>query len=191
MKLFCLTIGLSLFLFSCQSGLSEKEIEKYSQQGDEIVQSAGKRLSSTLMTKIEESGISGAVGFCNLSALPITKEISANYGVEIKRTSLKIRNPKNRPSGEEVSVLNDFEERLNKGDALKPVVNLDREGRPHYYAPILAQKKCLMCHGELGKNLSVPVDSIIKSRYPEDLATGYREGELRGIWSVTFEPEKP
>jgi hypothetical protein len=175
-------------LFSCKPSLSEKEIQQYRQEGDEIVKIAGGKLSSTLITKIEEGGISEAVRFCNHSALPITSEISAQQGAEIKRTSLKIRNPENRPSEEEVLVLNHFEDMLNKGEAIEPLVSLDKEGRPHYYAPIRVQKKCLMCHGEMNKELSVTVDSIIKSSYPKDLATGYREGDLRGMWSVAFDP---
>ena len=117
--------------------------------------------------------------------------MSVQYGAEIKRTSLKIRNPENRPNEREVLVLNQFEDMMRKGDSLKPLVSLNDEGRPHYYAPILAQKKCLMCHGEVGKELSVVVDSIIKSHYPNDLATGYSEGDLRGIWSVAFQSERP
>jgi len=32
----------------------------------------------------------------------------------------------------------------------------------------------------------VQTDSIIKKLYPFDIATGYSEGDLRGIWSITF-----
>jgi hypothetical protein len=166
--------------------MSEQQKNQYAREGNEIVKSAGQKLSSTLMEKIQEGGIRQAVGFCHQSALPITQEMSARHGAEIKRTSLKFRNPENAPNEVEVAVLNQFADRLSRGDSLIPVVQLEADGRPHYYAPILAQKKCLMCHGELNKELSVTVDSIIKSRYPGDLATGYQEGDLRGMWSVTF-----
>jgi hypothetical protein len=64
---------------------------------------------------------------------------------------------------------------------------LDKSGSPHFYAPILLQQKCLACHGEIGKNVTVKTDSIIKSFYPHDAATGFKEGDLRGIWSIAFE----
>ncbi len=184
-------IAILLALYSCESGLSEKQKQEYVQQGDEIVASAGEKLSSTLMSKIQEGGIPEAVGFCNQSALPITSKMSAYHGAEIKRTSLKFRNPQNAPTEEETKVLKHFSEAMAQGDSLRPVVQLEKDGRAHYYAPILAQKKCLMCHGQLNRELSVAVDSIIKSRYPEDLATGYNEGDLRGMWSVTFDTPGP
>lgn len=180
-------IALVLTLVSCKTGMSEQEKEKYTREGNEIVASAGQKLSSTLMTKIQEGGIPEAVGFCNQSALPITENMSAHHGAEIKRTSLKFRNPENAPTEGEKAVLNGFMETLARGDSLRPVVQLEKDGQPHYYAPILVEKKCLMCHGELNRELSVAVDSIIRSKYPEDLATGYSEGDLRGMWSITFE----
>ncbi len=184
-------IAVVLAIASCKPGLSEQQKEEYARQGDEIVASAGEKLSSTLMSKIQEGGIPEAVGFCNQSALPITRKMSAYHGAEIKRTSLKIRNPQNAPTEEETEVLNRFSEALAQGDSLRPVVQLEKDGRPHYYAPILTQKKCLMCHGEINRELSVAVDSIIRSKYPEDLATGFKEGDLRGMWSVTFETVQP
>lgn len=180
-------IALFLTLVSCKTGMSEQEKEEYAREGNEIVASAGKKLSSTLMTKIQEGGIPEAVSFCNESALPITENMSAYHGAEIKRTSLKFRNPENAPTEEEKSVLNGFMETLARGDSLRPVVQLEKDGQAHYYAPILVEKKCLMCHGQLNRELSAAVDSIIRSRYPEDLATGYSEGDLRGMWSVTFQ----
>jgi len=37
--------------------------------------------------------------------------------------------------------------------------------------------------------LAVRTDSILKSYYPEDQATGFKEGELRGMWKITFKNE--
>jgi hypothetical protein len=59
-------------------------------------------------------------------------------------------------------------------------------GDRHFYAPIIVQKKCLTCHGEVGVDVTKKSDSIIESYYPKDLATGFKEGDLRGIWSITF-----
>ena len=64
---------------------------------------------------------------------------------------------------------------------------MDKYGGPHFYAPIFLQQKCLACHGEIGKNVNAETDSIIKSIYPYDAATGFKEGDLRGIWSIAFE----
>ena len=127
-----------------------------------------------------------SIGFCHQSALPITKKMAAYHGVEIKRTSLKIRNPENLPNEEELKVLHYYEDKKAEGKELNPLVSLDPSGNPSYYAPIRVQKKCLMCHGSLKKEVSPVIDSILRVKYPEDLALGYNEGDLRGIWSITF-----
>ena len=179
-------IFLILLFSSCEPSLSEKEIRQYKEQGDQIVKSASEKLSGTLMSKMKEGGPLEAIGFCNQSALPITKKMAAYHDVEIKRTSLKIRNPENLPNEEELKVLHYYEDKLSEGKTLNPLVSLDPYGKPNYYAPIRVEQKCLMCHGTPKQQISSPIDSILKVKYPEDLAVGYREGDLRGVWSISF-----
>lgn len=184
-------IGILLFLVSCQKSMTDQEIEQYRQQGNEIVKNAGHTLSSTLTEKMKEGGIEKAIGFCNQSALPITRKVSSSHGVEIKRTSLKLRNPENAPDEDEIQILKEFERQKAEGQEVVAVVNLDSNGTPRYYEPIFIEKKCLMCHGQRDTELSRAVDSLIKSKYPGDLATGYRENDLRGMWSIAFSTAEP
>lgn len=191
MKHFIWILVVSVFLLSCKKTLSDKEIETYREKGLTISKSTGKELSGTLMQKMQEGGISQAVSFCNVTAIPITQQMSENYDVTIKRTSLKTRNPLNAPAENERFVLQEFEAKKSKGMPLESKVLVDVEGNPHYYAPIFIEKKCLICHGSLDKELSKTTDSIIKSHYPNDLAIGFKEGDLRGIWSISFSKPKP
>ena len=171
---------------SCQPSLSEKEIRQYKEEGDQIVKSASGKLSGTLMAKMKEGGPMEAIAFCNQSALPITSKMAAQHGVEIKRTSLKVRNPDNLPNEEELKVLHYYEDKVLEEKDLNPLVSLDRDGRPNYYAPIRVEQKCLMCHGTLNRELSPSIDSLLRVKYPEDLAVGYNADDLRGIWSISF-----
>ena len=41
---------------------------------------------------------------------------------------------------------------------------------------------CLQCHGEA---IAPPVAEKITKLYPEDKATGFREGDIRGAFVVT------
>lgn len=178
---------LLLMLFAgCQTTLSDKEIAAYKEKGALISKGAGKELSAALTGKMKSGGIAEAIEFCNTAALPLTQQMSDKHKVHIKRTSLKTRNPLNKPSDNEILVLRDFQTDLDRGISLEPKVKLDQNGIPNYYAPILIEAKCLVCHGTMNKELSRPVDSIIKSYYPNDMATGYDEGDLRGIWSIAF-----
>ncbi|UCE93630.1 MAG: DUF3365 domain-containing protein [Flavobacteriaceae bacterium] len=177
---------LSMALFSCSKTLTRKEAELFKERGDQIVQKTTAELSGNLTSKMKEGGIPLAVEYCNTAALPLTSKISEAEKVSIKRTSLKTRNPLNDPSEEELKVLKKFSSRIKKNASPEPIVQIDQSGKPHYYAPILVEKKCLMCHGTVDKELSKNADSIIKSFYPNDLAVGFKEGDLRGIWSISF-----
>jgi len=48
---------------------------------------------------------------------------------------------------------------------------------------------CLGCHGTEGGDINAKTLKIIKQKYPEDKATGYKEGDLRGWWKITFPAE--
>ena len=186
MKQYTILLFLSISFFSCSNDLSKEEVEHYTAKGNLIVTKTAGELSGNLMSKMKEGGIPLAVEYCNTAALPLTSKISDNHGVQIKRTSLKSRNVLNNPTENEVFVIKEFQNELNKGESLKPKVRSDQNANPHYYAPILVEQKCLMCHGTINKEVSRATDSIIKSYYPEDLATGFHEGDLRGIWSISF-----
>jgi len=177
---------LSVIIFSCSDTLSKKEIELFTEQGNLIAKGTSEELSGKLMAKMKEGGIPLAVEYCNTAALPLTSKISKEEHVSIKRTSIKVRNPLNTANKEEIQIINKFLSMIDRNVPPKPLVKLDLSGNPHYYAPIFVDSKCLICHGTPDKELSRKADSIIKTYYPEDLATGFKEGDLRGIWSISF-----
>jgi hypothetical protein len=56
-----------------------------------------------------------------------------------------------------------------------------------YYKPIrIAMPACLKCHGSAEKDIDPKTLAIIRQKYPDDLATNYKEGDLRGLWKITF-----
>lgn len=170
---------------ACQKKKSEENISIYKKKGKEIVMHTRDTLSSVLMSKMKEGGISNAIGFCNLRAISTTGTMEDRYDVTIKRTSSKFRNPNNKPTALEAEMLATFKSEINNGEVSKPRIRKDGD-KSHYFSPILVEKKCLACHGKLDQELSAVTDSIIKSKYPNDLATGYSEGDLRGMWHVAF-----
>lgn len=189
MKTICLVIFINFFLFSCQNKLTKEEEVKFKGKGAEIAQHATKELGSNLMSSMKEGGVETAIPFCHASALTITDKKAKEYQAEIKRTSHKIRNPKNKPSEEDTEILKKFVSLAESSTALEPIVQKDKDNRIVFYSPILMQKQCLACHGSPGIELAVRTDSILKSYYPEDRATGFKEGELRGMWKITFKNE--
>lgn len=53
-----------------------------------------------------------------------------------------------------------------------------------YFRRITVEKACLACHGEKENR-----PEFIRKKYPEDQALGFKEGDLRGIYSILI-PEK-
>lgn len=182
-----ISILVIVFLVSCTNdSLSDKEIKTFTQKGKEIGKETVKYLGSNLMQQMKAGGTASAIPFCNISANPLTTEIAKKHNVSIKRTSHKIRNSKNKPSSIEEQLLKDYLIALEKGEQLKPIIKKDNNGKVHFYAPIKLEKKCLACHGTIGKEVTKKTDSILKKLYPNDKATGFNVGNLRGMVNITF-----
>jgi hypothetical protein len=155
-------------------------------RGKAITQATFQALSGELQKSMKAGGVEEAISYCHVNALPLTDRLAEEQNAIIKRTSLKFRNPKNAPSNEEQSILHEFQAELDAGEDMKPkLVNI--QGQDIFYAPIVTQELCLKCHGP---KESIPVYDLILSKYPDDLATGYKAGDLRGMWSVVLLPAK-
>lgn len=154
----------------------------------EIGERAATAVLSGLMARVkqamQEGGPEHAIDFCSEAALPLTAEIAKAqaHGVEIKRTSSRLRNPKNAPDALERQALEHFEA-ADKAKLPAQLVQKVDDGY-RYYRPILVQGACLACHGERAA-LSPKVLSKLQERYPSDQATGYKEGDLRGLIRVS------
>lgn len=171
---------------SCQKDLSDKQKEAYKELGNNITKEVAAELMSNLTQKISSGGIELAVPFCYENALKITDEFSEIYHADIKRASHNFRNPQNKPTKNEQEIIEKYQKDLANKAVLEPIVKIKKSSKIEYFSPIILQSKCLACHGTLGNEVSKQTDSLIKSYYPGDLATGFKEGDLRGIWKITF-----
>jgi len=45
---------------------------------------------------------------------------------------------------------------------------------------------CLKCHGNIETDINVSTRNKLTELYPNDLATGYKLNEFRGLWKVEF-----
>jgi len=176
-----------LGMVSCDNSLSEKEKQEYTNKGNEISQASFKALSEKLTEQMQLGGPAQAIPFCNVEAIPLTKQLSEEYKVTIKRTSDKLRNQENKPSERELEIINNYHKLISEKKEITPIVEMDSNNKRHYYAPIKLKANCLACHGKVDEFVSIKTDSIIKSLYPNDKAIGYSEDDLRGIWSITFD----
>ena len=171
--------------------LTEADRERYLREGQEIAQATFAALSGRLARAMQEGGVGNALEYCNLAAYPLVDSLSAVHGAVIRRTSLKVRNPRDEATAAEWEVLKAYEESEAKGEDLKARVLLVNGEQAAFYAPIRIQPLCLQCHGKVGEDISVENYAIIRRLYPGDEATGYELNDLRGMWSISFLRNSP
>jgi len=156
------------------------------EEGRAISKAAFNTLSSNLKQAMEEGGVEFALKFCNLEAMPLTDSLSSNYGIELRRASHQPRNPVNRADSLEMKTIVEYLSQIKEKGELKPVTYV-RDKTIYYHAPIrITNQLCLNCHGKRGTDIAESDFETIQELYPEDEATGFEMGQLRGIWSIDF-----
>ncbi|WP_018868202.1 MULTISPECIES: DUF3365 domain-containing protein [unclassified Thioalkalivibrio] len=197
-KLAPIALGLAAFVGTSGYALGDDDATKMTDEElqDQIAQSRAaieqfaSTLQSELMAAMEEGGPIQAIEVCNERAPEIEQRISAEFGRDIGRTSLKIRNPENSPDEWERIQLEHFESQRADGtpaDQLDPrheVVEDEDGARFRFMAAIPTGGACLACHGT---DISSDVKHALERLYPDDEATGFSEGDVRGAFTITHE----
>jgi hypothetical protein len=154
-------------------------------RGLKVIQRTARALKKELKQAIERDGIENAVTFCSAKAMEITDSMSVAYQVEIERLAKKYRNPLNETINEDSTIFKTYIINWLMGVSLQPLVRWNEEGHPVYYHPIKVEALCLNCHGRK-ENIPEGVANRIAQLYPGDKAVDFKEGQLRGMWKVTF-----
>jgi hypothetical protein len=157
------------------------------ERGMAAAEALKKSLGTQLKAAMAGGGHGGAIDACRLVAQTVTQSTSDTFeGLEVRRTSLKYRNPENRPDSVDENVLMAFEQAKAAGRDLVPVFVEGAEGQAaRFYSPIVVEAICLNCHGAR-ESLSPEVTALLDGHYPDDLATEYAEGDVRGAFRVSF-----
>lgn len=142
------------------------------------------RLLEVLNEEIDKGGHAQAISVCREKAPNMAKALSEQTGWQIRRVSLKNRNPKAVPDEWEAAVLQEFERRLAAGENPASidkgeVVSVDGQKMYRYMKALPTQELCLNCHGTPDK-IKPEVQARLKELYPEDKAVGYGLKQLRG-----------
>ena len=162
-------------------------INRTTKLGDSISQKVGAVFMGKISEKFADGGYKAAAEYCSMNAYPLTDSLANEYKVFLKRVSSKSRNPANAPSNLEMQVLEAYEYSSSNGDDIGANVQFVRPGDTILYnKPItISSNLCLNCHGNPSQ-ISEEVKIILQEEYPKDKATGYKVGDLRGMWSIKF-----
>lgn len=150
------------------------------------IKALGAELKATLQSTMKSDGPIKAISVCNTKAPILAKKVSAEKGMEVSRTSLKTRNELNAPDAWELAVLEQFEHRKAEGEAVKKIEYSEvtkHNGNKvfRYMKAIPTDDVCLMCHGD---NIAQGLTAELNKLYPNDRATGFKKGDIRGAFSV-------
>jgi hypothetical protein len=151
-------------------------------EAKQIAQAFGKSLKSELVAAMKAGGPTNALDVCNVEAMPITAHSGDAHDASVSRISLKNRNPDNVPNDWQRLILEDFDKRAASGEdiatmAAVSVVEADGKKQLRFVKAIPTEGACLACHGA---KLAAPVQAKINELYPNDRATGYSLGQVRG-----------
>ena len=146
------------------------------------------KLLAMVQEEIDNGSFHGAIAACNDKAPKMAAAASQKTGWAIRRVSLKNRNPKAVPDAWEKAALEEFDRRQAAGEnpmmLEKAEIVADGDKRMVRYMKALpTQKLCLSCHGA-AEQLSPEAKAKLGELYPNDLATGYREGQIRGALTL-------
>lgn len=160
---------------------STPEQRKAEAQAIVTAELAAKKLGSTLKHRVtgamKEGGPVAAITACQADAGTLTTAAGSDQ-VTVGRSSTKLRNPANAGPQWVQDWL------AAQGDAKAVDVQGSSEivdGVAHVIRPIQVDPGCLVCHGS---NVAPETLAAVAAAYPQDQATGYSAGELRGaLWA--------
>lgn len=150
------------------------------QKCEEAVKAMAGRLMGELTTALDSGGPTGAIEVCRTRAPEIAAAISNQYGLLIGRTSFRLRNPANAPP--------EWAAKLVADRVSEPTWLAGPNGRLGGLLPIRLKAECGMCHGPR-EQIAPEVLSTLEESYPDDAATGFKVGDLRGWFWVATPPE--
>ena len=146
------------------------------------------KLLATLTAAIDKDGAAGAIAVCRDEAPKLAKAASEQSGWNIRRVSLRPRNPKAVPDAWERVALEDLDRRAAAGEGpakLEKAEVIVEDGKQvqRYMRALPTQQLCLSCHGA-ASSLSPAVSAQLNALYPADQAVGYQVGDIRGAMTI-------
>jgi hypothetical protein len=137
-------------------------------------------LLSKLKTAMDSGGPAAAVEVCRADARAIADAVAKKHGVELGRTSHRVRNPANAPRPWARAIVERSAGATAAAEAIRTVDLGDRVG---VLRPIGTAETCTRCHGR-EEEVRRSIGATLAAAYPDDRATGFAPGDLRGwMWA--------
>ena len=152
----------------------------------ELILTATNALAAELMGELTaalDAGDAGAaIAVCREKAPTVAVHVTEAYGVEIGRTSHRLRNPANVAPAWANAYVDDLVE--------DPTYVAGPNGELGALLPVRLRAECQMCHGS-AEEIDEEIMAALAENYPDDQAIGFAEGDLRGWFWVEAPPGEP
>jgi len=169
-----------------QQSHQDSQFEQALLEARQLSKELAEKVRGLLLQEIERGGFENAARVCSELAQEITQQFNKRTRYYARRVSLRYRNPKNIPDDYEQRKLEEFDF-LNREKRLEnEYMEVVKEGSQEYLRymkPLVAIPLCLVCHGPK-ENIPSKIKAILTEKYPDDRATGFLSGDVRGTISV-------
>jgi hypothetical protein len=163
------------------------DVDEEARRAKSAIAELAASLQAELKRAMQEGGPVNAIAVCNSKAGPIAESVASEQGLQLGRVSLRNRNPANAPSSWQRLVLKSFENRKAAGEdpaglSWMEVAEIQGRQQFRFMKAIPTSPLCLQCHGSA---IAPDVSARLNELYPQDKATGFAEGDIRGAFVVT------
>ena len=137
-------------------------------------------LLTELSAAMKQGGPPAAITVCHDQAVAIADKVAREQGIALGRTSHRLRNPANVPRPWAQAAVE--QSAGSKAAAVQRLV-VDLGERVGVLRPIGTADMCLRCHGAPDA-VRQQIGTALAASYPQDQATGFAAGDLRGwMWA--------
>ncbi|MGY3088243.1 hypothetical protein ACVWYF_001276 [Hymenobacter sp. UYAg731] len=146
--------------------------------GDSLTATADSLLRRTLARELTAGGVARAMAFCQPETYHAVDSLAGVLKATAHRVSERPRNP-----ARQAPLL--AEEMMP--DTTRTIRRLSQEVFFYQRPIVLNNQLCLRCHGEVGKDIAAADYALIKQKFPQDQATGYKLGQPMAAWQISMQ----
>ena len=145
--------------------------------GDSLTTTADTLLRQTMTRELAAGGVARAAAFCRPETYHLVDSLAGVFKTTVRRVSERPRNP--------ASKFPLLPEEM-RTDTTRTITRPSQEFFSYQRPIVLNNKLCLRCHGEIGKDILAADYAVIKQKFPQDQATGYKLGQQMGAWQLSL-----
>ena len=182
MKHLTIMTGLALLTTGCAADEPKAPRPAFTDTAAQLADAYQTSLQAELSSALKQVGPAGAIGVCQSVAPAIAADLSAKGELAVSRIARRNRNPGNAVPAELEALYQQLEREPVRGGAPHVVTAIVGNREVFMRALPMKDQPCAQCHGT---NIAPAVKAAIAAGYPDDRATGFAAGDLRGAMLVT------